>query len=154
MKTKNIVLLTLVFFMVLGAPFSWAASSIDRLALESYPSFKAERVYGGTVAEVTREYSTVLDSVPYPGFEALNLRYLYLTGQNEPVWKACQNGAMSSFFTSVRFYCYDLAWAYDVKQPYKWARLNVSTITTCSFTSKIRGSTLRASCSQLGVTAK
>jgi len=113
MKTKNIVLLTLVFFMVLGAPFSWAASSIDRLALESYPSFKAERVYGGTVAEVTREYSTVLNSVPYPGFEALNLRYLYITGQNESVWKACQNGAMSSFFTSVRFYCYDLAWAYD-----------------------------------------
>jgi len=52
--------------MVLGAPFSWAASSIDRLALESYPSFKAERVYGGTVAEVTREYSTLLNSVPYP----------------------------------------------------------------------------------------
>jgi len=122
MKTKNIVLLTLVFFMVLGAPFSWAASSIDRLALESYPSFKAERVYGGTVAEVTREYSTVLNSVPYPGFEALNLRYLYITGQNESVWKACQNGA--------------------------------TTTTTCSFTSKIRGSTLRASCSQLGVTAK
>jgi len=109
MKTKNIVLLTLVFFMVLGAPFSWAASSIDRLALESYPSFKAERVYGGTVAEVTSEYSTLLNSVPYPGFEALNLRYLYITGQNESVWKACQNGAMSSFLTSVRFYCYDLA---------------------------------------------
>jgi len=64
--------------MVLGAPFSWAASSIDRLALESYPSFKAERVYGGTVAEVTSEYSTLLNSVPYPGFEALNLRYCTL----------------------------------------------------------------------------
>jgi len=38
------------------------------------------------------------------------------------VWKACQNGAMSSFFTSVRFYCYDWLGSMTVKQPYKWAR--------------------------------
>lgn len=113
MKIKNVVLLAVVLLMILGIPFSWVASSIDRLALESFPSFKVERVHDGTVTEVTKTYLSVLNSVPYPGFEALSLRYLYITGQKESVWPACDKGAKSSFFTSVRFYCYDLAWQYD-----------------------------------------
>ena len=112
-KIENVVLLAVMLFMTLGIPFSRVASDIDRLALESYPSFKVERVHNGTVTEVTRAYLSVLDAVPYPGFEALTLRYLYITGQEKPVWTACDKGAKSSFFTSVRFYCYDLAWAHD-----------------------------------------
>jgi hypothetical protein len=106
------LLTAVAVIMILGAPFSWAGAQVDRLALQSYPYFKLGQT-ASVATTATNVYVKVLDFIPYPGFHALALRYMYLSGQEATLWSQCERGQVNSSFTSVRLYCYNLAWDYD-----------------------------------------
>ncbi len=103
----------IMLVMILGVPFSIAGAKIDRLALTDFPLAEDTATKNVTATNTVLPYESLLSSVPYTGFQALRLRSMYLLGQYDALWNECESGANNSSITSVRFYCYDVAWTYD-----------------------------------------